>query len=562
MSDSPSPPNRVPRDPPNPPVPEAEVKHSWWFGWIWLLPIAAVAIVTYLGIGAWTSRGPTVHVIFASAPGVKTSDTKVRFQGQEVGEVEAVTMQRDLKHTDVQISLRSQLAGHLGPGTRFWIEGGSVSLNDLSALKTLIAGPYIGIEPRDGKPTRHFTGLQTKPELTGHETGRRYRLHEPKLGTISAGSPVLHLGINVGHVISTRMAPDGDGVDVEAFVQAPYDRLVHAGTRFWDASAIQFSSGGRGPHLEFASLPALVSGAVAFLTPDTAKNTPVAAADAAFQLYQGKDDAENAPTSAALAYQAVFSNPSGTLPSGAPVMLAGERIGAVGRSELIYDGADGKLVLHAQLMLEPSLMPIQNVSGSPRARMDAMLGRLIAQGLRAGLETSPPVIGGRQVALSFVPNSRRASLGAGPDPTIPTTSGGSIDALVAQASQAVAKVNAMPLEQIGDNLRQTTERLAKLSTSPQVTDALRRVNAAVTNLQRVSASMDHDVPPALAKLTQALQSARQLIGSGQEVGNQPQTSSLPATLFEVRRAAQSIRELADTLDRNPQALLTGREAQR
>jgi paraquat-inducible protein B len=74
--------------------------------------------------------------------------------------------------------------------------------------------------------------------------------------------------------------------------------------------------------------------------------------------------------------------------------------------------------------------------------------------------------------------------------------------------------------------------------------------------------MDHDVPPALAKLTQALQSARQLIGSGQEVGNQPQTSSLPATLFEVRRAAQSIRELADTLDRNPQALLTGREAQR
>jgi paraquat-inducible protein B len=243
-------------------------------------------------------------------------------------------------------------------------------------------------------------------------------------------------------------------------------------------------------------------------------------------------------------------------------MLAGERIGAVGRSELIYDGADGKLVLHAHLMLEPSLMPIQNVSGSPRARMDAMLGRLIAQGLRAGLETSPPVIGGRQVALSFVPNSRRASLGAGPDPTIPTTSGGSIDALVAQASQAVAKVNAMPLEQIGDNLRQTTERLAKLSTSPQVTDALRRVNAAVTNLQRVSASMDHDVPPALAKLTQALQSARQLIGSGQEVGNQPQTSSLPATLFEVRRAAQSIRELADTLDRNPQALLTGREAQR
>jgi paraquat-inducible protein B len=563
MSDSPSPPDRVPPNPlANPPAPEAKTRPSWFPGWIWLLPIAAVGAVAYLGIGAWTRNGPTVHVIFTSAPGVKVSDTKVRFQGQEVGEVEAVTIQKDLKHTDVEISLRSQLAGHLGPGTRFWIAGGNVSLNDLSALKTLISGPYIGIEPIDGKPTHGFTGLQTKPELTGPEAGRRYRLHETKLGNISAGSPVLHLGVNVGRVLSTSMAPNGDGVDVEAFVSAPYDKLVHAGTRFWDASAVQLSSGGGGPRIQLASLPALVSGAVAFETPDSVKDTPVAAAEAAFKLYQGESDAENAPTASALAYQAVFTNPSDTLPSGAPVTLAGKRIGEVGRSQLAYDGADGKLTLHADLMLEPSLMPMENVSGSPRMRMDAMLGRLIAQGLRAGLETSPPVIGGRQVALTFAANPPQASLGTGSDPMIPTTSSGGVDALVAQASQAVAKVNAMPFEQIGDNLRQTTERLAQLSTSPQVTEALRRINAAVANLERVSATMSNDLPHALVQVTQAVQSAKQLVGPNEEVGNQPQTSSVPATLYEVRQAARSIRELADTLDRNPQALLTGREATR
>ena len=569
MNDSPTtpdrmPPDRVPPDrvPPGPPASEAKIRQSWWPGWIWLLPVAAVVAVTYFGIEAWTSRGPTVHLIFTTAPGVKVSDTKVKFQGQEVGEVEAVTIQKDLKHTDVEISLRSQLAGHLGPGTRFWIEGGNVSLNDLSALKTLIAGPYIGIEPHAGKPTHHFTGLQSKPELTGSAIGRRYRLHETKLGTISAGSPVLYLGIHVGDVISTKMTPGGNGVDVEVFVSAPYDKLVHAGTRFWDASAVQFSSGGRGPHLQLASLPALISGAVAFTTPDTAKDTPAAASDAAFQLYQGKNEADDAPTPSALAYQAVFIDPSDTLPPGAPITLAGKRIGAVGQSKLFYDGADGKLTLHADLMLEPSLMPIQNVSGSPRTRMNAMLGQLITQGLRAGLETSPPLIGGRQVALSFAANPPQASLGTEPHPTIPTTSAGGVGALVAQASQAVAKVNAMPFQQIGDNLRQTTERLAQLSTSPKVTDALRRINAAVANLQQVSATMSHDLPSALAQVTQAVHSVRQLVGPEEEVGNQPQTSSVPSTLFEVRRAARSIRELANTLDRNPQALLTGREPQR
>jgi paraquat-inducible protein B len=562
MSDHSSLPDRVPPEAPDPSGSPAKVKPSRWPGWIWLLPVAAVGVVLYLGVEAWTGQGPTVHVVFASAAGIKAGNTKVKFQGQDVGEVESVRLENDLKHADVELNLSSPMSGHLGPGTRFWIESGTLSLNDLSSLKTLVAGPYIGIEPHDGKQTDHFTGLQKKPELTGEPAGRRYRLHEDKLGTVSAGSPVLHLGVNVGEVLNAAIAPSGNGVDVEAFVRAPYDRLVRQGTRFWDASAVQLSSSGGGPRVQFQSLPALVSGAITFMTPQAAKETPVAAADARFPLYQGESQATDAPSQSALGYRAVFINPSDTLPEGAPVTLGGKRIGEVTGSTMVYDGTAGNLELRASLMLEPSLLPMDHVSGSARERMDGMLRRLIALGLRASLDKSPPVLGGQQIALRFAASQPAATLGDGAEPEIPTTADTGIDAILAQASSAMAKVNAMPLDRIGNNLQQVTQRLADLSASPKVTDALRRVDAAVTNLQQVSASMDKDVPQALVQLKQAVHEARELIGPEREVGNQPRTASVPATLYEVRRAARSIRELADAIDRNPQSLLTGRGAKR
>jgi paraquat-inducible protein B len=129
---------------------------------------------------------------------------------------------------------------------------------------------------------------------------------------------------------------------------------------------------------------------------------------------------------------------------------------------------------------------------------------------------------------------------------------------MAQASDVMAKIDSLPLNQIADNLQQTTQRLAELSQSPETKEALQNVNDAIANLRRVSASMSRDLPTALARMTHAVQSAQAVIGQEGEVASQPQTSTLPSTLYEVRQAARSIRELANELERNPQALLTGR----
>jgi len=55
-----------------------------------------------------------------------------------------------------------------------------------------------------------------------------------------------------------------------------------------------------------------------------------------------------------------------------------------------------------------------------------------------------------------------------------------------------------------------------------------------------------------------VRSAKSLLASNGMVQNQPDTESLGNTLYELSRAARSLRELADYLDRHPEALIHGK----
>ena len=132
------------------------------------------------------SQGPEVTVTFESAGGVKAGDTKVKYHDMEVGEVESVTIKPDLKHVDVKLSLNSDMDGHLGPGTRFWISSTGFSLTDLSAIKSIISGPVHRRRPPAGQDRRHVTGLDQPPVLKDEVPGTSFTLHAPGSATSRA----------------------------------------------------------------------------------------------------------------------------------------------------------------------------------------------------------------------------------------------------------------------------------------------------------------------------------------------------------------------------------------
>jgi paraquat-inducible protein B len=441
--------------------PEAKERTTRWPGWIWSVPIAATAIVVYLAVQQFAQRGPEVTVTFPTGGSLQAGNTKVELEGITVGSVESVHFESDMHHVDAVLRLRGDMAGHLGQGTTFWLEGQSPNLGDLASLKAVIAGPSIGVLPRPRRNLKHYEGLAAKPPTAGDVSGTEFVLRGDRLCTVAANSPVFYRDLRVGEVQQTALEPDNRHFRITVFINAPFDRLVRGGTRFWNASAAQVSTTSSGPRLEFQSLPALFQGAVDFTTPDHA-GTP-AKPGAVFRLYESRDAAEHAPEAHAVSYRVTFeAGEAGGLRDGDAVTLDDKRVGSVTGSTLEYDPASGQLRSVATLTIEPSDIALAGARWAPdeRAQMNAMLSRLSGEGLRARLGSAIPVIGGKTVELAFVPAPAPASLGSGVVPDIPTGPPSDVSGIITLVNAVTAKLNAMPIDQIAADVHQATQHIA------------------------------------------------------------------------------------------------------
>ncbi|MFL5280549.1 MAG: intermembrane transport protein PqiB [Rhodopila sp.] len=549
-------------------APKAVERHSRWPGWIWSVPIAALAIVGYLVFQQFAQRGPSVTVIFPTAD-IKADDTKVKFEGYEVGQVEKVSFENDLRHVKTVLRLHPDMAGHLGPGTRFWIAGQKPSLNNLSALKSIISGPFIGIEPHPGKQQDQYQGLAERPVIANGAEGTHYVLRATKLGNIGRGSLVYYRDLEVGDVEGAQLEDDRIHFHIDMLIKKPFDRLVHADTRFWQAGAVQVSMANGGPRLQMQSVPALFEGAVGFETPDEAASGDIAKPDTVFHLFDSRDTAEHAPGKRTVQYQVVFNaQDAGGLESGAPVMLEDKRVGTVTSSQLQYNPETSKLNVAATLALDPTDIDLAGQTkwqDDPKPQMDALMRRLVDQGLRARLGSKIPLVGGKSVQLAFISSAAPADLGSGSVPEIPAGPASDISGIMTTVSSVAGKIDAMPIDQIATEVHDVTQRLATLSKSPEMAQSLERLDRSVENIEHVTHEADVQVGPLLTELrrtaTQAestAAAARGLVSNNPLAQNAPGTGNLGDTLYELNRAARSLRELADYLDRHPEALLHGR----
>ncbi len=537
-------------------------QRSRWPGWIWAVPLAAVAIVGWLAYKQFTTTGPEITVIF-NGGGISTG-TSVQYQSMTVGQVEQAAFGPDLQHVQARIRMDAAMKGHLGPGTQFWIAG--PTLSDLASIKSIISGPSIGFLPHSGAAQNQYVALDEPPLMEGIVPGRSFVLHAKQLGNVSRGSDVMFRELKVGTVQSSKLLPD-ETFQATIFVEAPYDKLVHDESAFWSAGGVQFSLQGPGPRLQVPPIGSLIAGAVAFDSPAEATGRAEAASGRSFTLYTSHDEAMFAPGDDAVEYRVVFGADAGGLADGAPVMLAGKRVGTVQHSALRYDSPTGKLMQPVTLLIEPSSLDLPAAApGKSRAGLDPVMQHLIDQGLRAQPGSVIPLIGPADVELAFIHDAPAAEL-AGNPPELPVApGGGGTHGIMTALNTIASKIGGLPLDEIASDVHVATARLAELSKSPALTDSLEGLNRAVENLERTSASVRVEVPPLLADLRGT---ARQAEGTASEArrmiaslsGQGPvglESASLSQTLYELTRAARAMRELADFLDRNPSALVRGR----
>ena len=546
--------------------------HRWVPSLIWLVPLIAALVGGWLAVRAVLDRGPTIQVSFTTAEGLEPGKTRVKYRSVDIGMVTEVAFGEKFSKVVATIELSRQSEALLVEDTQFWVVRPRLVGSEVSGLGTLLSGSYIGMDVgQSTKARREFAGLETPPLITGDRPGRRIDLRADDLASLDVGSPVYLRRVRVGQVIGFELDADGHAVQVSIFVNAPYDKFLASNTRFWRASGFNFELNATGVRADFQSLASLLIGGIAFETPDNSPTADPVDKAKVYRLFASRELAMKLPDTREEPYQLVFRETVRGLAPGAPVDFRGVVIGEVVSVDVETDLANASVRVPVGIRLYPARLLGRNTDARqpPDPRL---MERMVARGLRAQLRTGSLLTGQLYVALDYFPKAEKGALvrtGAVAEiPTVP----GSLTGLQESISALANKFEKFPLDQIGVDLRRA---LASLDTTLITTNkAVQRVDAELTpdlraalaDARRTFAAaegmlkrVDSDLTPQAAA---ALAEARRTLGAttallGQDAALQ---TDLRETLRQVTRAAESLRTLADYLERHPEALIRGRQA--
>jgi paraquat-inducible protein B len=287
------------------------------------------------------------------------------------------------------------------------------------------------------------------------------------------------------------------------------------------------------------------------------------------------------------------------LDEGSPVKLRGVRVGHVVGISIRYDKETGKSL--AAVVCELNRGAIKDEAG---ANMDVSdrgaLQALVDKGLRAQLEISGLATGLLFVELDFMDPAKYPDTANKTEvkyvviPSAPSEISefrASASTLLANATTLLARMQEIDFKGLSDDLkklsvearlrlegvdfkgladqwRKTGESVDALARSPDTLHAIENLNKTLevlrTTIARVDSQVDSNGTELKATLTEAkaaLESFNAAAKSAQAIINAQQNFGADATraLERVADAAESVQQLADFLERNPNALVSGRK---
>ena len=550
---------------------ELLVEKTGGFSLVWLIPLVALLIGAWLAYKTISEAGPTVTIVFKEASGLEAGKTKVKYKDVQVGTVDSVQLSEDLRHVVVTAKMEKTVEGHLQEDTKFWVVEPQLGLGGVSGLDTLIAGHYIGVEFGDGKGKRaqQFTGLEHAPKISADTPGRRFTLLADNAGSLTEGTPIYFRDIKVGHVVEVHLAKDSGSVQMDVFVNAPFDRLIHDKTHFWQTSAIDLSMSAEGVKLKVGSLLSLIGGGITFDTPSLndagAKPSDEGRAFHLFKDFASISEGLHANKQAFVMY---FDDSVRGLNIGAPVEIRGIRIGTVTDVWFGFDLGSNKIRIPVYIEIDPDrifspdqiarLLEIQKTAGTDgQSGRRPVFEKLVAQGLRARLKSGNLVTGQLYVDLDFYPDAAPQSLDYADKnfpriPTLPSV----VEEFQKDLKEILAKLKKLPLDKIGEELLGTTQGANRLVNSLDLKETVKSLNAALNDVHQLTQTADRELVKLTTGLEKSLAAATKTLEQ-LEPGS-PMVVDVNHTLEELAASARSIRTLTDYLERHPEALLHGK----
>jgi len=259
-----------------------------------------------------------------------------------------------------------------------------------------------------------------------------------------------------------------------------------------------------------------------------------------------------------------FNQDVSGLDAGSAVRLRGVAVGKVA-SILIRAGQSGGNSIPVIIEIDPDLaerLGVGDTLGTQEGLEQAVLG-----GLTAKLRLQSFVTGILYVDLDYVdaPGDRLLRRAEGLT-EIPTELSDHV-ALTQAVGRTVANLSQVDFNALSGKLGRLADSVNRLAEDPALAQASRDLSAAMAAFNRVSEKLSQQIEPlgqdlrltaeetrrTLAKLGQAADNLQDLTRAGGATRTQ-----LDQALVDFAEAAQAVRSLADSLDRNPEAILKGK----
>jgi paraquat-inducible protein B len=259
------------------------------------------------------------------------------------------------------------------------------------------------------------------------------------------------------------------------------------------------------------------------------------------------------------------------LAPGAPVEVQGNRIGEVTSVGVEYSPDSNSFVAPVGIVLQPSLFPAAGARPRTAAEVYDAAGLLVQRGLRAQVSDTQLLGGKAIVALDIQPDAPPATLDRrGKVPELPA--GPTQQERIAQKLQPlIAKLADAPIDQMFTQLQDAMAALNQLVTGPELRGALEELRGASADLRNVVDGLGARSDTLIANLTETVRSTNRLIDhTGQtlatidrQVGDRsPLLADIRGLVQQLDGAARSMRLMGEYLERNPNALITGKSDNR
>lgn len=473
-----------------------------------------------------------------------------------------------------------------------------------------------------GTPTQDplacYQALEGPPPTRPARAGREYKLVTDNMGSLDIGTPIFYKQLQVGEVIDYKLKSEGDKVELGIFIDEPYYRYINAGTLFWNVSGFDFKMGATGAELRMESLTTLISGGIAFDTPADQTDKTVSPPNTLFDLFPTYASSRAKRYQDRLYYTLYFKNTVRGLAEKAPVEYKGIRVGQVEKVSLLLDKGTQDLRIPVLISVEPQRFS-ENTS---LEKAPVMMEQFVAKGMRAKLRSANFLTGQVFVDLDFDQPDTAVKIAHGQFYDVfPTASEPGFNELLATANQVASDVQ-RTLESVrklveSDEVNQVVKNTNALLTETQTTmqEAQQALADARRVMQTINAqtlpSLTGDVHQASASFTQSLNSltgnfnritgnidqlsnttersmqtltnswaptGRDISASTVELNktmqrlqgslthldrlmakNSPTQYQISEMLDELTAMSRSVRTLAESLQRQPESLLRGRQ---